>query len=95
MAKETDDLKSDIQAPKCIDQQVVLHIMYLYILEILEQRLPKACIAFSSSRLLMYPRAISSLIFCSKPIDSMVNQYCHAMETDEKGRSQSSSLKHT
>jgi len=35
--------------------------MYLYILEILEQRLPKACTAISSSALLIYPRAISSL----------------------------------
>jgi hypothetical protein len=58
--------------------------MYLYILEILGQRLPKACIALSSSWLLIYPRAISSLNLCSRSMDSMVNQYCHAMETDKK-----------
>jgi hypothetical protein len=59
--KRTDSLKSCFKSSKYNDHKEVLYIRYLYILETLEQRLPKACTAISSSALLIYPRAISSL----------------------------------
>ena len=63
--KRTDSLKVVLEAPNITVTKklcIMHHVrMYLYILEIFEQRLPKACTAISSSALLIYPRAISSL----------------------------------
>ena len=63
--KRTDGLKVVLEAPNITVTKklcIMHHVrMYLYILEIFEQRLPKACTAISSSALLIYPRAISSL----------------------------------